>query len=267
MFPAAAALTGLSALFYTSVGSWADEGVSSTTYPPGPPPTTSVSVKNVGGNPAGESAAGSVSSAANRGTDVVAANSGQGFNAVGVGSHQQGDTSYSHPMAPGSASSASLLTEAHLFLAIYFLRLFGNGAMWIAAVQAINLWYVERRPAMQSYLTLTAAVGILCFASASEMRVQAVGWRQAYTEYAYLELFFMAPLGYFFMPNHPEQYGEAPDGKLWRKLATPKIMFPEPVGREPSDGPTATTAMLASTQKMSAEMKESGIGKPVSSTM
>ena len=58
-----------------------------------------------------------------------------------------------------------LWTKVQLFVGVYMIRLFASGFLWTCSLQAVNLWYIERRADVQGYSTLVASLMILVVAS------------------------------------------------------------------------------------------------------
>ena len=55
-------------------------------------------------------------------------------------------------LAGACAFYARASSEIHILLAFYFLRLTGQGSLWLVSTNLINVWFVEKRPAVMGVI-------------------------------------------------------------------------------------------------------------------
>ena len=107
-----------------------------------------------------------------------------------------------------------------LLICFYLLRLFGQGAIFLVSVTAINLWWVKMRGLMMGIAGAGASVGITALVPVLlQHGLATVGWRQTYVVMAVCAAFGMAPLGFAFYRESPETYGMLPDAGKHAGLA------------------------------------------------
>jgi MFS transporter, OFA family, oxalate/formate antiporter len=105
---------------------------------------------------------------------------------------------------------SGLLTLALGFFAI---RALGQGALSLASVHVVNIWFVRRR-GMAVGLKGAAVAAVTAFAPLGiEALVSSVGWRSAYMLLGGLVALTILPLGALLFRGHPERYGVRPDGR------------------------------------------------------
>ncbi|MFT5090215.1 MAG: MFS family permease [Candidatus Latescibacterota bacterium] len=101
---------------------------------------------------------------------------------------------------------------ATLFIAFFFLRLLGQGAMSMLARNALAMWF-ERRLGFASGLSnvgMAAAVGVV--PALGIMLIDSYGWREAYAILGFSVWVLLFPLLAFVFRNKPEDMGQLPDG-------------------------------------------------------
>ncbi len=92
------------------------------------------------------------------------------------------------------------------------LRGLGQGALGLVSVNAINLWFVQRRGLAISISGVGFALGIGAFPLLIEGLIHHYGWRWAYIALGGLVAITILPIGALIYRRQPEQYGLQPDG-------------------------------------------------------
>ncbi|MEE3258801.1 MAG: MFS transporter [Candidatus Latescibacterota bacterium] len=99
-----------------------------------------------------------------------------------------------------------------LFLAFFFLRLLGQGAMSMLARNALAMWF-NRRLGLASGLAnvgIAAAIGVI--PALGIVLIETYGWRGAYAVLGGAVWLLLFPLLAFVFRNRPEDMGQLPDG-------------------------------------------------------
>lgn len=97
------------------------------------------------------------------------------------------------------------------FLAIRFL---GQGSLGLVSMNVINQWWISRRGMLMGISGVCVSLlGLGLFPVAVNHIIQDIGWRSTYIALGLLLIFGMAPLGYLFFRDRPEQVGLLPDGR------------------------------------------------------
>ncbi len=110
----------------------------------------------------------------------------------------------------GTVQNAIMLGAG--FLAIRFL---GQGSLGLVSMNVINQWWIKRRGLVMGFSGLCVSlIGLGIFPTVVNHLIQDIGWRQTYMLLGLCLVFLMAPLGYMFFRNRPEQFGLLPDGML-----------------------------------------------------
>ena len=100
-----------------------------------------------------------------------------------------------------------------LGLGFFAIRLLGQGSLGLAGIYVINQWWIRRRGLVMGLSGFFVAIlGLGMFPVVTNELIQLLGWRATYFTLGLLLLFVMAPLGYVFFRDKPEQFGLAPDG-------------------------------------------------------
>ena len=94
------------------------------------------------------------------------------------------------------------------------IRMFGQGSLGLVSQQVINLWWVRRRGFVNGLAgVLFALLGAGGFPYFIHNLVEyTTSWRMAYMILGGILLLGMAPLGWLFFRNKPEDFGLHPDG-------------------------------------------------------
>ncbi len=97
------------------------------------------------------------------------------------------------------------------FLAI---RLLGQGSLGLVSMNVINQWWINRRGMLMGISGICVSLlGLGLFPVAVNYIIQDIGWRSTYALLGMVLIVGMAPLGYIFFRDKPEQVGLLPDGR------------------------------------------------------
>ena len=99
-----------------------------------------------------------------------------------------------------------------LFLAFFFLRLLGQGAMSMMARNALAMWFNKRLGTASGMASVGLAVAIGGIPALSIALIEAYGWRGAYAILGGLVWLLVFPLLVFVFRNRPEDMRQVPDG-------------------------------------------------------
>jgi MFS family permease len=104
------------------------------------------------------------------------------------------------------------------------IRLFGQGALVLVSKTVINHWWVRRRGTILGIAgVFTGLLGIGAFPNLIDGMIPIWGWRLTYALLGLALLFVIAPLGFLFLRDQPEDYGLQPDGN-GRQSATGRLV-------------------------------------------
>lgn len=103
---------------------------------------------------------------------------------------------------------------ATLVLGFFLLRALGQGALSLAAVHVVNLWFVRRRGLAVGVMGLGMAAAVATVPPLIAEGIAALGWRQTYALLGLGVAAVMLPVGGLFLRSHPERYGLLPDGDV-----------------------------------------------------
>jgi MFS transporter, OFA family, oxalate/formate antiporter len=100
-------------------------------------------------------------------------------------------------------------------LGFILVRMLGQGSLGLISQTAINYWWVRKRGMIMGISGLLAALlGMGAFPSLVYWLISTFEWRWAYIILGLGLLVIMAPVGYLFFRNHPEDYELNPDGRV-----------------------------------------------------
>lgn len=108
-----------------------------------------------------------------------------------------------------------------LLIGFLLLRGFGQGALTLVSVQAINLWFVRRRGMAIGIAGMGFALGGAVFPIIIERLISVLGWRQTYWFMAAVVAMTILPIGALVFRGRPEEYGMQPDGSPAAKKQVP----------------------------------------------
>jgi MFS transporter, OFA family, oxalate/formate antiporter len=107
---------------------------------------------------------------------------------------------------------SSVNSLATLTFAFALIRGFGQGALSMAAMHAVNLWFVRRRGLAVGLAGLGIACGNAAMPKLMESLAAENGWRWTYGFLSVLLLLVVMPLAATFLRRKPEELGLRPDG-------------------------------------------------------
>ncbi len=103
-----------------------------------------------------------------------------------------------------------------LMLGVGFLglRMLGQGSLTLVSQNVINQWWVRRRGAVMGMSGLALSlVGLGGFPILTNWLISQLGWESAFIVLGVMVLVTILPLGYLFLRDNPELYGQYPDGR------------------------------------------------------
>ena len=106
---------------------------------------------------------------------------------------------------------------ATLFVGFFLLRALGQGALSLASIHVVNLWFVRRRGLAVGLMGLGLAFTTAFLLPLVETGIEALGWRTTYAVLGAGLLAILLPIGGLLFRRHPERYGLVPDGSgaMW----------------------------------------------------
>jgi MFS transporter, OFA family, oxalate/formate antiporter len=99
-----------------------------------------------------------------------------------------------------------------LGLGFVFLRGLGQGALSLASVHVINIWFVRRRGLAVGIAGIGVAAATAFFPLLIEALVTRYDWRTAYMMLGAIVALTILPVGALLFRGHPERFGLEPDG-------------------------------------------------------
>ncbi|MBW6466571.1 MAG: MFS transporter [Brevefilum sp.] len=98
-------------------------------------------------------------------------------------------------------------------LGFVLIRMLGQGSLGLISQTAVNQWWVRKRGLIMGLSgLLMALIGMGGFPSLVHWLILVLDWRAAYIILGLGLLLIMAPVGYLFFRNRPEDYQLQPDG-------------------------------------------------------
>jgi MFS transporter, OFA family, oxalate/formate antiporter len=98
-------------------------------------------------------------------------------------------------------------------LGFILIRMLGQGSLGLVSQTAINQWWVRKRGLIMGLSgLLMALIGMGGFPSLVHWLISVLDWRAAYIILGLGLLLIMAPVGFLFFRNRPEDYQLQPDG-------------------------------------------------------
>lgn len=99
------------------------------------------------------------------------------------------------------------------------IRMLGQGSLGLVSQTAINQWWSRKRGMIMGISgLLMSLIGMGTYPNLVHTLIASVDWRKTYIILGFSLLLLMAPLGYLFMRNKPEDYGLNPDGENFQDL-------------------------------------------------
>lgn len=99
-----------------------------------------------------------------------------------------------------------------LIVGFVFLRLFGQGSMTLIPSTLIPLWFVNSRGKALSFMALGGVAGSALLPPINNWLISNMGVGFTWRVWMVLLIFVMAPFGWVFVRNRPEDIGCLPDG-------------------------------------------------------
>ena len=107
-----------------------------------------------------------------------------------------------------------------LGLGFVAIRLLGQGSLGLVSMNVINQWWISRRGMLMGISGVCVSLlGLGLFPVAVNYIIQDIGWRSTYIALGLVLIFGMAPLGFLFFRDRPEQVGLLPDGRKVKPVA------------------------------------------------
>jgi sugar phosphate permease len=100
-----------------------------------------------------------------------------------------------------------------LFLAFFFLRLLGQGALSLMANNTLAMWFQVRLGTVAGVMSAGVAVSIALIPPMILALINLFGWRAAYIVLGVMVWLVMLPLLLLFYRNRPEDVGQSLDGR------------------------------------------------------
>lgn len=98
-------------------------------------------------------------------------------------------------------------------LGFVLIRMLGQGSLGLVSQTTINQWWVRKRGLIMGISgLLMALIGMGGFPSLVHWLISVLDWRAAYIILGLSMMLIMAPVGFFFFRNRPEEYLLVPDG-------------------------------------------------------
>lgn len=115
-----------------------------------------------------------------------------------------------------------------LLVGFTLLRMLGQGSLSLVSTNVINQWWVRRRgPLLGISGVAVALIGVGGFPNLVNWMIPLYGWRATYFLLGAVLILVMAPVGYLFYRNRPEEHGLLPDG-MRTDGATPGVASTAP---------------------------------------
>ena len=100
-----------------------------------------------------------------------------------------------------------------LGLGFIALRMLGQGSLGLVCTNIINQWWVRRRGMVMGISGMAGSlISLGGFPNLVNWLIPTYGWRATYILLGIILTFVMAPVGFIFFRNQPEDYGLEPDG-------------------------------------------------------
>ncbi|MDA0746064.1 MAG: MFS transporter [bacterium] len=112
-----------------------------------------------------------------------------------------------------------------LFAVFLFLRMFGQGAMGLLAMNTLAMWFNRRLGFASGISSLGITIAMAFAPAVSLWLIRIYSWRTAYIILGVAVWAAMLPLLAIFFRNRPEDVGQIPDGQP-RKKKTPQEISP-----------------------------------------
>lgn len=105
-----------------------------------------------------------------------------------------------------------IFNQVMLFVGFLLLRLFGQGSMILIPQTLIPHWFKQKRGLALSIMGVGGVIGSSLLPPLNNWLINTSGLNFTWRFWGVLLIFFMAPVGWFFIRNRPENIGLKPDG-------------------------------------------------------
>lgn len=103
-------------------------------------------------------------------------------------------------------------------LGFIMVRMLGQSSLGLISQTAINQWWVQKRGLIMGISgLLMALLGMGAFPNIVHWLIALLDWRLTYILLGLSLLLFMAPIGYLFVRDRPEDFGLQPDGTISKR--------------------------------------------------
>ncbi len=99
-----------------------------------------------------------------------------------------------------------------LFIGFLLLRLLGQGSLTLLLQTLIPYWFEKKRGLALSLMGIGGVIGSILFPPLNNWMINLLGLNYTWIFWGLLLICFMAPAGWFFIRNKPENIGLKPDG-------------------------------------------------------
>ena len=99
-----------------------------------------------------------------------------------------------------------------LGIGFVFIRMCGQGSLWMISSNVVNLWWVQRRGMVSGIGRLAASLLGGLFPPLVHALIGNYGWRSSFVLLGLMVAALMLPVGLIFFRRQPEDYGLLPDG-------------------------------------------------------
>lgn len=100
-----------------------------------------------------------------------------------------------------------------LGIGFMLVRMLGQGSLSLVCSNAINQWWIQKRGRLQGISgVVSAMLGFGAFPILLHFLIPILGWRPTYMALGVVLIVVIAPIGYLFIRNRPEDHGLLPDG-------------------------------------------------------
>ncbi len=114
---------------------------------------------------------------------------------------------------------SQVLSLLMLFVAFFFLRMLGQGALSLMASNTVAMWFQAKLGTVAGIMNAVGAGAIALMPPLFLLLINQFGWRSAYVALGGLVYLIMLPLIIVFYRNRPEDVGQSLDGRSAKDAA------------------------------------------------